>query len=97
MWLNIYNVRQYYFIEGEFQKYGKNYTLLKDSLNYKALNSNLAQQILKEVYGSFNADINGILNIIRKSNAMSLEALYIRGGVDTPVRIRIAWAVMWET
>ncbi len=56
MWLNIYNVRQYYF-----------------------------------------ADINGILNIIRKSNAMSLEALYIRGGVDTPVRIRIAWAVMWET
>ena len=45
----IYNVRQYYFTEGEFLKYEKNYTLLKNSPNYKALNSNMAQQILKEV------------------------------------------------
>ena len=43
----IYNVRQYYFIEGEFLKYEKNYTLLKNSPNYKLLNSNMAQQILK--------------------------------------------------
>ena len=28
----IYNVRQYYFSEGEFLKYEKNYTLLKYSL-----------------------------------------------------------------
>ena len=49
----IYNVRQYYFTEGEFLKYEKNYTLLKTSSNYKALNSNMAQQILKEVDGSF--------------------------------------------
>ena len=48
----IYNVRQYYFTEGEFLKYEKNYTLLKNSPNYKALNSNMAQQILKEVDGS---------------------------------------------
>lgn len=51
----IYNVRQYYFTEGEFLKYKKNYTLLKNSLNYKALNSNMAQQILKEVDGSFKS------------------------------------------
>ena len=51
----IYNVRQYYFTEGEFLKYEKNYTLLKNSLNYKALNSNMAQQILKEVDGSFKS------------------------------------------
>ena len=38
----------------------------------------------------FNADINGALNIMRKSNVVSLEALYSRGVVDTPVRIRIA-------
>ena len=51
----IYNVRQYYFSEGEFLKYEKNYTLLKSSPNYKALNSNMAQQILKEVDGSFKS------------------------------------------
>ena len=51
----IYNVRQYYFTEGKFLKYEKNYTLLKNSPNYKALNSNMAQQILKEVDGSFKS------------------------------------------
>ena len=35
----IYNVRQYYFTEGKFLKYEKNYVLLKNSLNYKLLNS----------------------------------------------------------
>jgi len=51
----IYNVRQYYFTEGKFLKYEKNYTLLKNSSNYKALNSNMAQQILKEIEGSFKS------------------------------------------
>ena len=51
----IYNVRQYYFAEGKFLKYEKNYTLLKNSPNYKLLNSNMAQQILKEVDGSFKS------------------------------------------
>lgn len=51
----IYNVRQYYFTENEFLKYEKNYTLLKNSPNYKTLNSNMAQQILKEVDSSFKA------------------------------------------
>ena len=51
----IYNVRQYYFTEDKFLKYEKNYTLLKSSPNYKKLNSNMAQQILKEVDGSFKS------------------------------------------
>ncbi len=51
----IYSVRQYYFAEGKFLKYEKNYALLKSSENYKLLNSNMAQQILKEVDGSFKA------------------------------------------
>ena len=51
----IYNVRQYYFDEGEYLNYEKNYALLKDSENYKMLNSNMSQQILKEVDGSFKA------------------------------------------
>ncbi|MDO5336110.1 MAG: hypothetical protein Q4E89_01430 [Eubacteriales bacterium] len=37
-----------------------------------------------------NADVNGALNILRKSKVVSLEGLYNRGEVDTPVRIRIA-------
>ena len=37
-----------------------------------------------------NADVNGALNILRKSNVVDLEVLYNRGEVDTPVRIRIA-------
>lgn len=36
-----------------------------------------------------NADINGALNILRKSNVVSLTALYTRGEVNTPLRIRI--------
>ena len=51
----IYNVRQHYFAESEFLKYKENYALLKNSPNYKALNSNMAQQILKEVDGSFKS------------------------------------------
>ena len=37
-----------------------------------------------------NADVNGALNILRKSNVVDLTVLYSRGEVDTPVRIRIA-------
>ena len=39
---------------------------------------------------TLNADVNGALNIMRKSNVVSLNALYTRGEVDTPVRIRVA-------
>lgn len=51
----IYNVRQYFFQEGKYLNYPKNYVLLKDSSNYKALNSNMAQQIMKEVDGMFQS------------------------------------------
>lgn len=61
----IYNVRQYFFTEGEFLKYEKNYTLLKNSSNYKALNSNMAQQILKEVDGSFKS-VFGLLKLAKQ-------------------------------
>lgn len=61
----IYNVRQYYFTEGEFLKYEKNYALLKNSPNYKALNSNMSQQILKEVDGSFKSFF-GLLKLAKQ-------------------------------
>ena len=61
----IYNVRQYYFTEGEFLKYENNYSLLKTSPNYKTLNSNMAQQILKEVDGSFKSFF-GLLKLAKQ-------------------------------
>lgn len=38
----------------------------------------------------FNADVNGAANILSKSKVVSLEGLYCRGELDTPVRIRVA-------
>lgn len=67
----IYNVRQYYFTEGEFLKYEKNYTLLKNSPNYKTLNSNMAQQILKEVDGSFQSFF-GLFKLVKQGKYASM-------------------------
>lgn len=61
----IYNVRQYYFQEGEYLNYEKNYALLKSSANYKLLNSNMAQQILKEVDGMFKSFF-GLIKLAKK-------------------------------
>lgn len=58
-------VWEYYFTEGEFLRYEKNYTLLKNNPNYKALNSNMAQQILKEVDGSFKSFF-GLLKLAKQ-------------------------------
>lgn len=61
----IYNIRQYYFQEGEYLNYQKNYVLLKNSPNYKMLNSNMAQQILKEVDSSFKSFF-GLIKLAKK-------------------------------
>ena len=51
----IYNIRQYYFKNKKYLSYNENYKMLKNSENYKKLNSNMAQQILKEVDESFKS------------------------------------------
>ena len=51
----IYNIRQYYFNKKKYLSYNENYKILKNSENYKKLNSNMAQQVLKEVDGSFKS------------------------------------------
>ena len=38
---------------------------------------------------TINADVNGTLNIMRKSSVVDMNILYSRGKVDTPIRIRI--------
>ena len=51
----IYNVRQHYFQEKQYLKYESNYHELKNSESYRMLNSNMAQQIIKEVDGVFKS------------------------------------------
>lgn len=60
----VYNIRQYYFQENKYLNYQKNNSLLKSSDNYKTLNSNMAQQILKEVDGSFKS----FFGLLKKKN-----------------------------
>ena len=61
----IYNIRQYYFTESKYLRYENNYTLLKNSVNYKLLNSNMAQQILKDVDGMFKSFF-GIMKLVKQ-------------------------------
>lgn len=63
----LYNVRQYYFQEKKYLNYPKNYNLCKTSENYKTLNSNMAQQILKEVDGVFKSFF-GLIKLAKKGN-----------------------------
>lgn len=51
----IYNVRQHYMQEKLFLRYEANYHELKNSENYKLLNSNMAQQTLKNVDQMFKS------------------------------------------
>ena len=51
----IYNIRQHYFNKKKYLSYNENYKILKNSENYKKLNSNMAQQILKEADESFKS------------------------------------------
>ncbi|PHI16592.1 transposase [Fusobacterium polymorphum] len=60
----IYNIRQYYFNKKKYLSYNENYKMLKNSENYKKLNSNMAQQILKEVDGSFKSFF-GLLKLVK--------------------------------
>ena len=51
----IYNVRQHYFQEKQYLRYEANYYEMKSCQNYKLLNSNIAQQTLKDVDAMFKS------------------------------------------
>lgn len=63
--VGLYNVRQYYFETKEYLNYEKNYHICKDNENYKLLNSNMAQQILKEVDSAFKSFF-GLIKLAKK-------------------------------
>lgn len=51
----IYNIRQHYFQEKQYLRYESNYHELKHCNSYKLLNSNMAQQTLKDVNEMFKS------------------------------------------
>ena len=51
----LYNIRQHFFQTGKYLNYNENYKLLKESKNYKTINSNMGQQIIKSVDSSFQS------------------------------------------
>lgn len=51
----IYNVRQHYFQEKQYLRYEANYHEVKNYQNYKLLNSNMAQQTLKDIDEMFKS------------------------------------------
>ena len=62
-----------------------------DAREYKFSGRRVYRGLYRRADGyEMNADLNGALNILRKSRVVSLETLYSRGAVDTPVRIRVA-------
>ena len=61
----IYINRQYFFSEGKYLGYQKTYAELKNSVNYRTLNSNMAQQSMKVVDGMFQAFI-ALLRLVKK-------------------------------
>ena len=74
----IYNIRQHYFAEGKYLNYEKNYALLKSSDNYRTLNSNMAQQILKEVDGSFKSFFGLLKKAKQRKHALNYHAIFPR-------------------
>ena len=75
----LYNVRQHFFNTNEYLSYDENYHLLKDSINYKVLNSHTAQTVIRKVdeamkafFGSIKKKIKGV----RLPRYLKKDALY---------------------
>jgi IS605 OrfB family transposase len=59
--------------------------------SYQFSGTRIRRGLYKTADGTLlNADVNGALNILRKSSVVDLSVLYSSGEVDTPVRIRVA-------
>lgn len=62
-----------------------------NTTNYKFSGKRIFRGLYKTSNGTIlNADVNGALNILKKSKVVSLKALYHKGKVDVPIRIRVA-------
>ena len=63
----------------------------KEHKEYKFSGKRIHRGLYRTANGKLlNADVNGALNILRKSNVVSLKTLYGRGELSTPIRIRVS-------
>ena len=51
----VYNIRQHYFTEGTYLRYEANFGLMKTSINYIRLGSNISQQSMRAADQSFKS------------------------------------------
>lgn len=58
----LYNVRQHFFESNKYLFYQQNYQKVKNSENYKTLNSNIAYQVLMKVDHEFSLFFNELKN-----------------------------------
>ena len=59
--------------------------------SYKFSGTRIQRGLYRTADGTLlNADVNGALNIMKKSSVVDLTVLYGSGEVDTPIRIRVA-------
>ena len=65
----LYSVRQYYFAERQYLRYENNYHVCKDSPNYKALGTDIAQQTLKVADRCFKS----FFALVRKAKSGSYQ------------------------
>ena len=64
---------------------------IKSKVNFNFSGKRVHRGLYRSMNGILlNSDLNGSLNILRKSNVVSLEALYSRGVLNPPSRIRVA-------
>lgn len=62
-----------------------------NSQSYKFSGTRIRRGLYRTADGTLlNADVNGALNILRKSSVVDLSVIYSSGEVNTPVRIRVA-------
>ena len=66
----LYSIRQNFFENKKILYYVDNYHLIKDNENYQELNSNMAQQIIKEVHGTFSS----FFGLLKSKKAKTYEA-----------------------
>ena len=75
----LYNVRQHFFNTNEYLSYNDNYQLLKESINYKVLNSNTAQAVIRKVDEAMKAFFGSIkkkVKCVRLPRYLKKDGLY---------------------
>src|SRR5690554_4817869 len=75
----LYNVRQHFFNTNEYLSYNDNYQLLRESDNYKVLNSNTAQAVIRKVDEAMKAFFGSIkkkVKCVRLPRYLKKDGLY---------------------